>query len=75
MEQAYARSYVSGPRWAGLDEFLCELAFKHHLRIEITNQIKKLLRVTYFFTVYGDSDDIERFIKECKNTIESYNIF
>lgn len=72
---AQTRGYISGPRWAGIDEFLFKLAFKHHLEIEITNQIKKLLHVTYYFTIHGDINDIERFNKEYKSTIEDYNIF
>ena len=60
--QGQIRSYIEGPRWAGLREALYDTAVKCRLEFEVTDYTHGWLRETIFFTVRGHESNLRSFL-------------
>ena len=66
---AFVRSYIQGPRWAGIAPFLRRAAQATNCDIEINTE-KGFIRETVFFKASGEEDDVERFIACVKESLK-----
>lgn len=67
------RSYVSGPRWMGLKEFIYDGAVRYHLEIDSLEQDKGWINETIYFTVSGTESNVNGFRTYCLRSMEEYN--
>lgn len=70
--QAVYREIITGPRWAGIDTFLKDMAFELGLdiRLDIDNGwIRKTVRVE----CRGDADSIMKMSRAVTAALEQYN--
>jgi len=67
-----ARSYIEGPRWAGLSTFLRNEAYR--LNLELTLDIEKgWIRETVRFEVNGPTEKIKLFFKQIEVALNDLN--
>jgi len=74
IERPFAlRSYIQGPRWAGLREFLFQASVATEVRLTVTEHSKGLLRETIYFTAEGHKPALQRFIDGIRSSVQEYN--
>lgn len=66
-------TYISGPRWAGLREFLVDVAARTGVRLKNVNADKGLIGETIYFTVCGKTSAMWRFKRLIAASIEAHN--
>jgi len=62
-QEGYIKSYIEGPKFAHLPEFLKELAIDNEVNITLDVH-KRILRETVFFEVTGDFNKVSTFTRE-----------
>lgn len=65
-------SWMEGPRWARISDFLLKSALNLGLSLTITRENKGLIRTTVYFTVSGDADRLQRFANELRAAVREY---
>ena len=68
------KSYMQGPRWAGIKEFLFELSLKCKLGFTILEEDKGWFRTTIYYELSGKEIDIREFFKLLKLAERNYNL-
>lgn len=66
-------SYLSGLKWAGINDFLHDAANKHGLSLVVTANPRGLIRETVHFTVKGSAPNLTRFRNDIAKSIVDYN--
>jgi hypothetical protein len=70
---AKVKSYVEGPKWAGLKQVLFQLAIYYNLDLVIIDHDKGWIGETIYFSVEGESENIKGMNRALKKSIEEYN--
>jgi len=64
---------ISGPRWAGLYEFLLECALACNVKYRTLERQKGLLQETIYFEVEGTTSNLRAFNVAVNRSIEQHN--
>lgn len=76
-EEASLESWIEGPRWAGIKDFIIRSAIDYDLTWvgdgNYVRENKGLLRTTVYYRVSGRYNDVKRFKKNTLRTMEAYN--
>ena len=67
------RSCLRGLRWAGIKEFLFELAITNDLEFKVLDRDKGWLRETVYFQADGKESDLRRFKDQFEKSVAAYN--
>jgi hypothetical protein len=66
-------SYVSGPKWAGLKQFLLDGANACGLRLDFTGRSAGLIRETIFYRASGSAEALNKFNQVLQQAEKQYN--
>lgn len=66
------KSIIDSPRWINVKKILREGAYIYDLDLEVEEEKQFLYKATYF-KVSGDPDQITKFVKAIKYTLDYYN--
>jgi hypothetical protein len=67
------KSYIQGPRWSGIKEFVFEGATAYGLTYKTLEEDKGLLKTTIYYEVEGDEASIMLFMEELQRSIKNHN--
>lgn len=66
-------SYISGPRWAGVREFIYEASAATGVELVSVDSDKGFFRETVYFSVEGDISSLKKFARLLEIGVENYN--
>jgi len=66
------KAFLTGLRWAGIEEFLHKTAFVYDVEITITKTIGRI-RKTYFYTIEGTTENVNAFRNSVHKSVIHYN--
>lgn len=67
------RECVSGPRWAGVKQYILTVPMMFNLEVKIIDEDKGFIRTTITFEVEGEAKDIKKFYTQMKSDFKRYN--
>ena len=67
------KSYVEGPKWAGIPAFIRKVAFTFDLEVIELNEEKGWIRSTTFFKLGGKESDCIEAKKVIEESLDAYN--
>ena len=67
------KTYVGGPKWAGLKDLLYELSTIYNLDLVIESHDKGWFRETIYFSLEGDAENVKAMGKHMERSLTEYN--
>lgn len=67
------KSYLAGTKWSGLKEYLFDVCDRYNLTYHILDEDKGLIRLTIYFELDGESEDIQKCLQQMRQDVEIAN--
>ena len=67
------KSYIEGPKWAGIASFIRKVAFHYDLEIIQLTEDKGWIRSTTFFKLGGSEENCSKAKDVIEQSLEAYN--